>query len=121
MTDHATPNLPSRNFTATANFYDKLGFAVTWRDESWMILKRGNIILEFFSFPELDPGSSNFSCCLRLDDVGAFFDAILTADIPEKKSGWPRTHQPQREAWGGTVGALIDLDGTLLRLVQSPD
>ena len=26
MTDHATPNLPARDFGATAAFYAKLGF-----------------------------------------------------------------------------------------------
>jgi len=35
--------------------------------------------------------------------------------------GWPRLHRPTVEEWGGKVGALIDPDGTLLRLIQEPD
>jgi len=86
-----------------------------------MILKRGDLLLEFFPHPELDPAASWFSCCFRLADVGAFFDDMLAAGIPEQRTGWPRAHRPTREAWGGTVGALIDPDGSLIRLIQTED
>ncbi|MDR8726794.1 bleomycin resistance protein [Burkholderia pseudomultivorans] len=118
MTDIASPNLPSRDFEVTSRFYAKLGFAETWRDGGWMILRRGDLLLEFFPHPDLDPASSWFSCCFRLDDVHAFFDEMLAAGVPEKATGWPRGHRPTREAWGGTVGALIDPDGSLIRLIQ---
>ena len=121
LADMATPNLPSRDFSVTSRFFGQLGFAETWCDEGWMIVKRGDLTLEFFPHPSLDPAESWFSCCLRLDDVGAFFEGMLSAGVPEQATGWPRAHRPKREAWGGTVGALIDPDGTLLRLVQSPD
>jgi hypothetical protein len=55
---------------------------------------------------------------LRLDDVGAFYSTIIASGIPEKTTGWPRAHPPTIEPWGGLVGALIDIDGSLLRLVQ---
>ena len=119
MPDFATPNLPSRDFEATSRFYAALGFAEGWRDAGWMILKRGDIMLEFFPHPELDPASSWFSCCIRLDDVMALFEAALAAGLPETTRGWPRVHRPKREAWGGIVGAIIDPDGTLVRLVQN--
>lgn len=118
MADHATPNLPSRDFDATAAFYARLGFTISWHAAGWLILERGTVMLEFFSHPALDPATSWFSCCLRLDDVMAFFDAALATGIPEATSGWPRLHRPQREAWGGMVGAMIDPDGTLLRLIE---
>ena len=118
MADFATPNLPSRDFEATSRFYGKLGFAETWRDGAWMILRRGNVVLEFFLHPDVDPGSSWFSCCLRLDDVHSFFEAAVAAGVPEAAAGWPRLQRPKIESWGGTVGALVDPDGTLVRLVQ---
>lgn len=34
MTDHATPNLPSRDFERTARFYGKLGFEQGWRERA---------------------------------------------------------------------------------------
>jgi hypothetical protein len=118
MADHATPNLPSRDFDATAAFYARLGFVVSWRDNGWMILERDTITLEFFPHPDLDPRDSWFSCCLRLDAVMAFFELAVAAGIPETSSGWPRLHRPQRESWGGLVGALVDPDGTLIRLIE---
>ncbi|MBY0583410.1 MAG: bleomycin resistance protein [Sphingomonas sp.] len=121
MVDTATPNLPSRNFDVTANFFAKLGFIESWRDAGWMILKRGGMTLEFFPYPDLDPASSSFGCCFRLDGVAAFFETVIAAGIPETSVGWPRAHRPRREAWGGKVGALIDPDGSLIRLVQAPD
>ncbi|RQR74413.1 MULTISPECIES: bleomycin resistance protein [unclassified Burkholderia] len=121
MTDFASPNLPSRDFEVTSLFYAKLGFVETWRDDGWMILRRGDLLLEFFLHPGPDPATSWFSCCFRLADVGAFFDEVLAAGIPEQTTGWPRVHRPKREAWGGTVGALIDPDGSLIRLIQTDD
>ncbi|QQR40500.1 bleomycin resistance protein [Devosia rhizoryzae] len=117
--DHATPNLPSADFDRTERFYAGLGFARSWRDEGWMILKGGTVTLEFFSHPDVDPATSWFSCCLRLDDVDAFYQTCLAAGIPDTRTGWPRVHSPRVEAWGGRVGALIDPDGTLLRLIQN--
>ncbi|UJW85988.1 bleomycin resistance protein [Devosia sp. SL43] len=120
MTDHATPNLPSRDFAVTAAFYAALGFRESWRDEGWMILQRGTIQLEFFAFPDLDPATSSFGSCLRLDNLDQFYAACVAAGIPETREGWPRLHSPKTEAWGGRVAALIDPDCSLLRLIQNP-
>lgn len=121
MTDLATPNLPSRDFAATSNFYLALGFTERWRDGGWMILARGPVTLEFFPFPDLDPLTSSFSCCLRLDDADGFYAACRAARVAEGHIGYPRLHPLKREPWGGRVGALIDLDGTLLRIIQNED
>jgi len=51
------------------SFYGALGFTQTWRDEGWMILRRGGLTLEFFPYPDLDPAESSFGCCLRLDEL----------------------------------------------------
>lgn len=117
--DRATPNLPSRDFEATAAFYSRLGFVEGWRDGAWMILERGSLTLEFFPHPELSTASSWFSCCLRLDDLAAFYRSCVEAGVPEAASGQPRI-QPPREHEGGIVMAvLIDSDGTLVRLIQN--
>lgn len=121
MADHATPNLPSRDFTRTAQFYGQLGFTESWRDTGWLILERGGLILEFFAHPDLDPATSAFGSCLRLDDVGGFYAALIAAGIPEARTGFPRLHAPTQEPWGGFVGALLDPDGNLLRLIQEPE
>lgn len=121
MADHATPNLPSRDFDATERFYRPLGFETGWRDAGWMILKRGSVALEFFPFPDLDPATSSFMCCLRLDDADGFMAQCVAAGIPDIRTGWPRLHPVVREPWGGRVGALIDPDGTLLRVIDNDE
>lgn len=119
MADHATPNLPSRDFDATERFYAPLGFERGWRDGGWMILDRGPVMLEFFPYPDLDPMSSSFSCCLRLDDIDTFYAAAVAAGLPESRSGQPRLHPPRVEASGMRIAYMVDPDGTLLRLVQN--
>lgn len=119
MADRATPNLPARDFAATARFYAALGFAERYRDEGWMILERGGLMLEFFHHPEVDPLTSWFSCCLRLDGLDAFYAACKAAGLPEAGTGQPRLHPPRTQPWGGRMGALIDPDGTLVRLIQN--
>ena len=119
MADHATPNLPARDFAATSAFYAALGFVEYWRDEGWMILKRHGATLEFFPDPELDPLCSSFGCCLRLDDLDAFYAVALAAGLPETCHGQPRLHPPKEEHSGKTIAYMVDPDGTLVRLVQN--
>ncbi len=119
MVDQATPNLPSRDFATTSAFFAKLGFVESWRDASWMILERGALTLEFFPYPDLDPYRSSFGSCLRLDDVDAFYAVCKSAGIPEKDTDFPRLQPVNQEHWGGRVGALLDPDGSLLRLIQN--
>ena len=84
-----------------------------------MILTRGALKLEFFPFADLDPANSSFSCCLRLDDLDAFYETCRATGLAETHRGWPRLHPPKLEPWGGRVGALIDPDCTLVRLIQN--
>lgn len=117
--DHATPNLPARDFGLTSSFYGALGFEEGWRDDGWMILSRGALTLEFFPHSELKPEESSFGCCLRLDDLAAFYWVCVAAGIPATCGGQPRLQPPRKEASGLTIAYLVDLDGTLLRLVQN--
>ena len=119
MADHATPNLPSRDFDATLAFYAALGFPQRYRDQWWMILERGALMLEFFPFPDLDPAESSFGCCLRLDDLDGFDAVCRSAGIPDARTGWPRLQAPQDQHWGGRLGYMVDLDGSLIRMLQN--
>ncbi|MCB0882929.1 MAG: bleomycin resistance protein [Thermoleophilia bacterium] len=120
MPDRATPNLPSRDLAATSLFYAGLGFAEAFRDDGWMILTRGDLVLEFFPWAGLDPAANPCGCCLRLADVDAFAAACRDAGVPEATNGFPRLHPPRPEPAGLRIGALLDPDGSLLRLVGDP-
>lgn len=121
MTDFTTPNLPARDFDATETFYQRLGFETGWKDRGWMILRRGTVQLEFFPYPDLDPASSSFGCCLRLDNLDDFYRSCFDAGIEETNTGWPRLQAPKVEHSGRRIGYLVDPDGSLIRLVQNSD
>jgi len=120
MTDRATPNLPSRDFDATSAFYRLLGFQESWRDRGWMILERQGLQLEFFPHEALDTLASWFSCCLRLDDLDRFVAACRAAGIKEADRGIPRLQLPRVEESGFRIAYVIDLDGSLLRMIENP-
>ena len=63
---------------------------------------------------------SSFGSCLRLDDVDAFYRVCLAAGVAETNRGWPRLHAPEVEDSGLRIGALIDPDCSLVRLIQNP-
>jgi hypothetical protein len=49
-----------------------------------------------------------------------FYRVCLDAGLPESTVGFPRLHPPSREESGLTIGALLDPDGTLVRLIANP-
>jgi hypothetical protein len=106
MSDNSTPNLPSRDFEKTSQFYSALGFAETWRDSGWMILRRGNLTLEFFPHPELDPLTSWFSCCLRLDDLDSFYTSAKTPEFPKGAKGSRGSMLPKSNRGAAESGLL---------------
>lgn len=55
MTDRAVPNLPSRDLAATAAFYGGFGFHQLHRDDNWLVLRRGDLQLEFFRKDDHEP------------------------------------------------------------------
>ncbi|MGG5217214.1 bleomycin resistance protein [Rahnella variigena] len=118
MTDFATPNLPSRNFSATQDFYGSFGFTTTYVDDGWLIMTRGTLTLEFFLHTDLDPLTSWFSCCLRVDDADAMFAAFKAAGIGEEPHSRPCVHLPQIQS-GMKMGVMIDIDGTLVRVIEN--
>ncbi|NGM46485.1 bleomycin resistance protein [Rhodobacter sp. SGA-6-6] len=122
MADRITANLPARDFAATSAFYGALGFAETFRDEGWMILRRGGLVLEFFPHPGVDPWSSWFSACIRIDDP----DALLaewreTSGLPADHKAIPRLTGFFKHAGAPRMFALVDPDGSLLRVIDNRD
>ena len=119
MTDFATPNLPAIDMVATSAFYQKLGFVEDYVSPGWMILSRGGLQSEFFPYPDLDPATSSFGSCLRVDDLPGLYQACVAAGISQTAVGMPRVHPPQKEASGLTISYMIDPNGSLIRMIQN--
>ena len=65
----------------------------------------------------IDHAVDGFLClALRLDDLEGFYAVCLAAGIEEKTEGFPRLHPPGDKK---IMAALIDPDGTLLRLIRN--
>ncbi|MCL2795468.1 MAG: bleomycin resistance protein [Microbacteriaceae bacterium] len=118
MADFAAPNLPARDFAATEAFYAQLGFRRAFRDETWLVLRRGTAQLEFFPAPGLDPATHGHSCSLRVADLDALWAAVQATGVPEEPMGFPWSVPPRRQPWGQRMAELIDPDGTLVHLIE---
>lgn len=119
MTDRAVPNLPSRDLDATIAFYGGFGFEPTYRDDGWLILRRGDLLLEFFLHPGVAPEASSFMCSIRVDDVDALYRQIRASGVIESSVGAPRLHPVTVQPWGQRAAFLIDPAGTQLHLIQN--
>lgn len=121
MADRITANLPARDLAATSAFYGRLGFEEAFRDDGWMILTRGPLMLEFFPHPELDPRSSWFSACIRVDDPDALLAEWRQAGLAPDHSAIPRLTGFFRHGGAPRMFALVDENGSLLRVIDNRD
>ena len=115
--DMATPNLPSANLDRTEAFYSALGFSTDFKDDGWMILERGPVMLEFFPL-EIDPRETFGCACVRVNDLDTLRDAFSAAGELSEFCRWTPGVLPIREANGLRMFILIDPDGNLLRCID---
>ncbi len=119
-TGKITANLPSRDLDATERFYAMLGFQTEFRNAGWMILSREGMTVEFFPHPDLDPGTSCFSACLRLPEIDSLHAEWRGAtDLPDTRNAIPRLTDPFTLANAPRMFALVDPDGSLWRVLES--
>ena len=116
MRERITANLPVRSLEAAQVFYGWLGFEVAFRDEGWMILRRGPLELELFPHLGLEPATSWASACVRVADADRLHADWSAVGLPSR--GIPRMTAPQDEAFGWRMFALVDPDGNLLRCLS---
>jgi catechol 2,3-dioxygenase-like lactoylglutathione lyase family enzyme len=121
MADRITANLPARDFAATSAFYGRLGFVEGYRDDGWMILRRGPLVLEFFPHPNVDPLTSWFSACIRVDDPDALLADWQGAGLPTDATATPRLTGFFKPGAAPRMFALVDPDGSLLRVIDNRD
>jgi catechol 2,3-dioxygenase-like lactoylglutathione lyase family enzyme len=117
--DRATANLPSRDLDRTEAFYKALGFETGFKDDGWMIMQRGALEIEFFPHAELDPRTSCFSACFRVDDLDALYAHFSKANLSKECWSIPRIDEPETKPWGMRMFHVVDLDGSLLRCIDN--
>jgi catechol 2,3-dioxygenase-like lactoylglutathione lyase family enzyme len=121
VTDRAVPNLPSRDLAATAAFYGGFGFRQLHVDSGWLVLRRGDLQIEFFLKDGLDPRGHDSACCLRVADLQSLYSALRAAGVPEKRYGLPSIRPISTTAWGQQMSTVLDPDGNLLRMIADDD
>ena len=116
--DKAIPQLPARSMARTLAFYARLGFdgEIAAPDGSYAFLNRGDLEIHLFAYPDLRPEESSFGCYLRVQDVDAIYLAFAEAKLPAQ--GIPRMTQLEDKPWGMREFAVIDEDGSLIRIGQ---
>jgi len=120
--DRITANLPAADFGRTEDFYRSLGFATDFKDSGWMILSRGSLGLEFFPHPDVDPLTSWFIACIRVDDLDGLYAAFRTSGLSDNPCATPRLTGPVKTPGVPRMFVLVDCDGSLLRCLQNgPD
>jgi hypothetical protein len=121
LADRITANLPSRDFDVTLGFYAALGFAPVYRGKDWLILSRNGQSLEFFHHPGLNPQDSWFSACLRVDDPQGLLDCWQQLGLSEEPGHIPRLTGFFAPDDAPRMFAVIDPDGSLLRVIANED
>ena len=116
--DIAIPQLPSRSLERTLAFYRRLGFEgeIAAPTQDYAIVDRGSLELHFFLHDSLVPEESAFGCYVRVQDVETIFQAFAAVGLPS--SGIPRITGLEYRPWGMREFAIIDEDGSLIRIGQ---
>ena len=110
----AVPILPSRDLTETAAFYSRLGFSVAFPLDDYLITDRDGAELHFFPKPDLDPATTDAMCYLAVPDADALHDEWVA-------SGLQLLRPLEDKPWGLREFALVDPNGTLVRVAGSPE
>lgn len=110
-----TANLPALDFERTALFYQGLGFSLAYQSAEWMIMQLGEMTLEFFHHPHLDPNSSWHSACIRVPDIQIYYQYWSTFNW----SLWDAARITDIQNFAEiSQFCMIDINGNLLRCIE---
>jgi catechol 2,3-dioxygenase-like lactoylglutathione lyase family enzyme len=114
------PILPARDLDETRAFYERLGFQAPgwWPTEfgGYAILRRGDLSMHFFLFPDISSDQNYAQCYWRVKDVDALYAEFAGAGLP--RQGTPRLEPVEDREWGMREFSIIDPNGNLVRVGQ---
>lgn len=116
--DRAIPLLPAKSMPHTLAFYRRLGFECRLASptKDYAIAQRGTLEVHFFLHTSLVPQDSAFGAYFRVNDVDSLFQEFSALGLPN--SGIPRLTELEDKPWQMREFAIIDENGTLLRIGQ---
>lgn len=112
MLQAVCPKLPMRNKAATLAFYrELLGFDDIGEVDfpEYLLLKRENVELHFFLFPDLLPADNYGQVYIRVNGIRVFYHELKNRGVTIHPNG-PLALKP----WGQWEFALLDPDHNLL-------
>lgn len=103
----------------TLTFYRRLGFECRLASPTndYAIAQRGTLEVHFFLHASLVPQESAFGSYFRVNDVDSLFQEFSALGLPS--SGIPRITRLENKPWGMREFAIIDENGSLLRIGQT--
>lgn len=125
MIEKTIPVLPCRSMPETLRFYQALGFEVTYQQRhpsGYAVVQRGDVRLDFFVLPTLDPASSYATCYVLTPDVDAlratFVEGLRAWLGIVPTSGIPRIGPIEETGYGVRQFVLTDPAGNAVRIGQ---
>lgn len=112
MLKSVNPKLPMRNKAITKDYYiNQLGFTdIGSQDyEDYLILKKDEVEIHFFSFKDLDHRENYSGVYIRLNNIEEFYQSLLDQKVAIHPNG-----PLQTKPWGQKEFALLDPDSNLL-------
>ncbi|MGO4332312.1 VOC family protein [Cupriavidus sp. 2TAF22] len=108
--------VPARDFALSRQFYQDLGFASPWHDDTLAYLHHGNcsFLLQNFYVREF---AENLMMHLLVEDVEAWWQKVQQQDIGGRYG--VRLVPPQDQPWKMRDFVLIDPSGVLWRIGQN--
>ena len=111
------PKLPMREKRLTKDYYLKnLGFEEIGDYGDYLLMRKDNIEIHFFLFPELDPNENYGQIYMRTNAIDALYADLLERNVEIHPNGHLET-----KSWGQREFSLLDPDNNLLTFGQSVD
>lgn len=109
------PRLPTRDLDQTREFFEKhLLFSTQSRFPDYLIMKKAEVELHFFHFPDLDPLTNYAMVYLRMEDgIESLYEDFLRREVPIHPNG-----SLENKPWGLKEFAILDPNNTLLTFGQ---
>lgn len=114
----AIPQLPARSMAGTLDFFRRLGFhcEIVSPTNDYAIAELGSLEVHFFLHESLVPTESAFGCYFRVHNVDALYAQFSQLGLP--RFGIPRLTILENKPWGMREFAIIDENGSLIRVGQ---